>query len=294
MGLLMHDYYPEGWEHATSEEKERNRALYEQNLIVDLMDVNKHKSSHKRERIYGTDFFWTLKVMKDGLLHIKHRREIDGSLATAHYPWSNIEYVDVSKGPFLAKLVNVGGETTLLPSIHPEDLTPLREKWPIYVARGDIPLSVGFISGGANTASAASPPEVRGERKRAKNAWALLVILLAVVAGVPFFQGGGSLAASALPGLANIAPDAVNLAIQNNPQRPTVTTVTRLELIGMAAAVNKTPTAALTAFGFQQNNAASLWFIPLYWLETLASRDWQVKTLADLIAEKVNQPSAPH
>jgi hypothetical protein len=156
MAAFMHDYYPEGIEHATMEEIQRNRALYEQNLIVAVFDVNKHKSGGKRDRIYGTDFFWVIDVMKDGLLHKKHRSDRDGGVGRASYPWSNIEYVDVSKGPFLVKLANVGGETTLLPNIHPEDLASLREKWPIYVARGDIPHSVGFISGGANTARAVS------------------------------------------------------------------------------------------------------------------------------------------
>ncbi|HME26449.1 MAG TPA: hypothetical protein VKI44_34850 [Acetobacteraceae bacterium] len=135
------------------------------------------------------------------------------------------------------------------------------------------------------------PPEVEGKHKSKKGVWTFPLVLLAIVAGVPFFKGGGSLAAAGLPGLAAIAPDAVDLAIRNNPQW---SAGTRLRLIGVAVAMNATPTVALTGlFGFQQNSAASLWFIPIYWAETLGTRDWQIKTLADMIADNENHPSVP-
>ena len=93
--------------------------------------------------------------------------------------------------------------------------------------------------------------------------------------------------AAVIPGLAEIAPDAVNVAIHKNPQWPDTT---KLTLEGMAIAANKSPTAAVTGFfGGQQNNADTLWLIPMYWIEKFAPREKQVELLSNEIARRVNK-----
>lgn len=200
---------------------------------------------------------------------------VPSQIEVKQVPWSSVTGIDIRD-----RQIRIMGPQGQWDGGHAISEKWLKEQIAKQQLKGVIPARVTVLT-----------PEGAGEQKRKsdKSAWVAPLVLLVVVAGVPFFKGGGSLAAAVLPGLAAIAPDAVNLAIQNNPQWPPLE---RLELIGMAAAINKTPTAALTAFGFQQNTAESLWFIPVYWAETLGSRDWQVKILADLIAKKVNQPSA--
>jgi hypothetical protein len=86
-----------------------------------------------------------------------------------------------------------------------------------------------------------------------------------------------------------VCHSSVDLAIKNNPEWPLAT---KLTLSWLVTVVQATPTAALEElFGIQQNSLQSLWFMPLYWVEKLASRDWQVKTAAEIIANNVNNPN---
>jgi hypothetical protein len=133
-------------------------------------------------------------------------------------------------------------------------------------------------------------PEVKGKEKGEGGAlFGGFVVFIILLFAVPFYMGGGSLGAAAIPGLVEIAPDSVDLAIKNNPEWPLAT---RLTLRGLVTVVQSTPTVALdTLFGIQQNSLQSLWFVPLYWVEKLANRDWQVKTAAEIITKNVNNPN---
>jgi hypothetical protein len=81
--------------------------------------------------------------MKNGIIAAK----LGANDVHIQYPWSAIEYIYISKGPFLLKPSTDSREVSLLPDVHPEDRIILDNKWPIYTARGDIPQTVAFVAG---------------------------------------------------------------------------------------------------------------------------------------------------
>jgi len=223
-------------------------------------------------------------LVRDGVIVVNSTFEsvFASSVARAEisqFPWTSLTGLDLRGGKI--RLVGPKIDTVTGQLMTEKNLrTDWKKRLAELQLNGTIPPSVAVIE-----------PGTQEKGRRSRGSWSGLIILLLIVAGVPFFRGGGSLAAAALPGLADIAPDAVNLAIHNNPQWPAET---RLKLRGIAATASVTPTAALTGvFGFQQNTATSLLFIPIYWAESFGSRDWQVRTLAHVIADNVNKPPAP-
>jgi hypothetical protein len=144
--------------------------------------------------------------------------------------------------------------------------------------RGEMPNRIAVIK----------PLKEDGKRKGSSvGGWVFVLIFLAVIVGVPLFNGGGSLGAAVMPGLSDIYPEAVERAIRSNPNWPTST---RLDLVANAAALRLTPSFLLiNLLGMQQNDASSLVFIPLWWVEKLASRQWQVQWLADTISSQIDR-----
>jgi hypothetical protein len=241
---------------------------------VDLLAVLTARS--ERFKSQGTYTY----LFDDGIAicEVRYGKSGNKSCAIKQIPWESITGIDFSDGraKFITRQGNVDGGILL----HDREDRGGRERISDLQLKGAIPTRV-----------AVKLPEVKNKAKSSEATTLLggLLIWIIILIGLPLYRGGGSLGASILPGLADIAPDSVDLAIKINPDW---SLITRAKLAGMVVALETTPTEVVTTlFGIHENSIQSLWFVPVYWIEKLANRDWQVKTLASMISSSVNHPN---
>jgi hypothetical protein len=123
-------------------------------------------------------------------------------------PWASLTGIDFRDGTIT--LIGPNGSTAGGRTMSEKELGG---SWTDYVARlqlnGSIPARIAVVT-----------PQVQTHQtKSGKGSWAVPLLLIAIVVGVPFFKGGGSLAAKAKPRLnASSRPTRLAIFISTSPK----------------------------------------------------------------------------
>ena len=227
----------------------------------------------------NTRHSYIVAVMRDGIAiatFVSKLRGKDRAFTPyiTYVDWDKILTVQVDSKEVQLRLTDGRHEFAVLR----EDDNSFHREFRTYQNHGDIPSTITLLDEPA-------PPPTKDSNRSKSAGWLPLIILLTVTIGYPLFVGGGSLFLAAAPGLADIAPSAVEQAISKHPEWPFSTTIQLRTLIHGFAASPKDVTADL--FGWRQNSLKSLWFIPVFWVETFVPRDKQIEMMAQLIESDV-------
>lgn len=230
-------------------------------------------------------------VMRDGIAIATFRSKLRAKPSERTFT-PDIEYVDWSR----ILTVQVAGNTLRIKLVDGDHRwselskdNDFHEQFRVYQSHGDIPKTVTLLD--------PPPPEPRKKDKKEnkRGSWWPSVALLVVAVGYPFYVGGGSLFVAVSPGIADIAPSAVEQAISKHPEW---SLPTKLKLQVIAAGFAKTPEDVLAdLFDLRQNSLQSLWLVPVFWLEKFVPRDKQIELMSEMIEEaqarNANTPRSP-
>lgn len=174
----MYDYRPMRF-YKSEDQRTTTLGVYHTNLICKVFDKYKHKGSpsflDNSHRPYNL-----VHVMRDGIIAEK----LADKTSFIQYPWAEIDYVDISNGMLSLKPSNDSSIVRLLPDVDHQDNVELVKKWPIYVARDEIPKTVPLVNG---TPLAESKPR----KKWWKIALVEVFVALLIFLGVTNFLRGG-------------------------------------------------------------------------------------------------------
>jgi hypothetical protein len=238
---------------------------------------------------------YTVAVMRDGIvsgtfqskLRVKKRHFVP---YLSYYPWEPLISVTLYSTGVTFENSHSAGTSAI--TLSESDHARFLERWKVFQAHGDIPSTVTLIDQIPDEVRKKSPESVkRGvvERffTRLREA-AFFVFVVAVIAiGYPLYLGAGSLVDAVAPMAAEIAPDAVKLAIAKHPEWPFNT---RFKLTTIADGLHTAPLHFLAEiFGIRQNKPEYLILVPIFWTMEFAPREKQVEWLAAIIEKDMER-----
>jgi hypothetical protein len=268
--------------------------LYSANLIYTLHDKTTPSfleqlldKSARLERVLSLD------VLRDGLVFREHNSDGKGDYSHSFesFDWKEIDYLDVRTTHIEIKLKS-GRERFRSFEPTAKERRELAEKWSTYQQVGDIPSNVPLLH---RDEALVEPQKAEphkagpGFLSRVREAIFFVLVLAVIAIGYPYYVGGGSLLQAVAPGVAEIAPDAAELAISKHPEWPATN---KLGLRTITTTLHAAPLNFLTNLsGLRQNSLEYLWFVPIFWIQKLTSRETQVDFLADFFIENMNKPN---